>query len=132
MEPIISVKDVVKEYVMGEVKIRAADGVSFYEYQQFQEDMPGFTQDTLDNAYIALEQARESEEAAFKKLYDALNSSYTVYGQALSLGYSSQKAVDARTQELKTLQTTLADDRNTLFVNYLSDIDTKNGYSAGN
>ncbi|MFR1803566.1 MAG: ABC transporter ATP-binding protein [Faecalispora jeddahensis] len=29
MEPIISIKDVVKEYVMGEVKIRAADGVSF-------------------------------------------------------------------------------------------------------
>lgn len=29
MEPIISVKDVVKEYVMGEVRIRAADGVSF-------------------------------------------------------------------------------------------------------
>ena len=119
-----------------------------YEYQQDQEDMPGFTQYTLDNAYIALEQARESEETAFKKLYDAMNSSYTVYGQALSqvqqkeselaveqkalsLGYSSQKAVDTRTQELKTLQTTLADDRNTLFVNYLSYIDMKNGYSAG-
>lgn len=29
MEPIISVKDAVKEYVMGEVKIRALDGVSF-------------------------------------------------------------------------------------------------------
>ena len=29
MEPIISIKDVVKEYVMGEVKIRAADGISF-------------------------------------------------------------------------------------------------------
>ena len=29
MEPIISVKDVVKEYEMGEVKIRAANGVSF-------------------------------------------------------------------------------------------------------
>lgn len=116
-----------------------------YEYQQDQEDMPGFTQYTLDNAYIALQQARESEEAAFKKLYDALNSSYTVYEQALSqvqqkenelaveqkalsLGYSSQKAVDAKTQELKTLRTTLADDRNTLFVNYLSYIDMKNGF----
>lgn len=29
MEPIISLKNVVKEYVMGEVKIRAADGISF-------------------------------------------------------------------------------------------------------
>jgi putative ABC transport system ATP-binding protein len=29
LEPIISVKDVVKEYEMGEVKIRAANGVSF-------------------------------------------------------------------------------------------------------
>ncbi len=29
MEPIISVRDVVKEYIMGEVKIRAADGISF-------------------------------------------------------------------------------------------------------
>ncbi|HYE81996.1 MAG TPA: ABC transporter ATP-binding protein [Clostridia bacterium] len=29
MEPIITIKDVVKEYVMGEVKIRAADGISF-------------------------------------------------------------------------------------------------------
>ncbi|KPU43791.1 putative ABC transporter ATP-binding protein [Oxobacter pfennigii] len=29
MEPIIIVKDVVKEYVMGEIKIRAADGISF-------------------------------------------------------------------------------------------------------
>ena len=29
MEPIISIKDAVKEYVMGEVKIRALDGVSF-------------------------------------------------------------------------------------------------------
>ena len=116
-----------------------------YEYQQDQEDMPGFTKYTLDNAYIALQQARESEEAAFRKLYDALNSSYTVYGQALSqvqqkenelaveqkalsLGYSSQTAVDTRTQELKTLRTTLADDRNTLFVNYLSYLDKKNGF----
>ncbi len=29
MEPIIRVKDVVKEYIMGEIKIRAADGISF-------------------------------------------------------------------------------------------------------
>ncbi|MEA4848399.1 MAG: ABC transporter ATP-binding protein, partial [Clostridiaceae bacterium] len=29
MEPIITVRDVVKEYIMGEVKIRAADGISF-------------------------------------------------------------------------------------------------------
>ncbi len=29
MEPIITVKDVVKEYVMGEIRIRAADGISF-------------------------------------------------------------------------------------------------------
>lgn len=29
MQPIISIKNIVKEYVMGEVKIRAADGVSF-------------------------------------------------------------------------------------------------------
>jgi putative ABC transport system ATP-binding protein len=29
LEPIIIVKDLVKEYVMGEVKIRAADGISF-------------------------------------------------------------------------------------------------------
>ncbi|AOT70349.1 ABC transporter ATP-binding protein [Geosporobacter ferrireducens] len=29
MKPIITIKDVVKEYVMGEVKIRAADGISF-------------------------------------------------------------------------------------------------------
>ncbi|ATW25438.1 ABC transporter ATP-binding protein [Candidatus Formimonas warabiya] len=29
MEPIITVKDLVKEYVMGEIKIRAADGISF-------------------------------------------------------------------------------------------------------
>ena len=118
-----------------------------YEYQQDQEDMPGFTQYTLNNASIALEQARESEEAAFRKLYDAMNGAYTVYRQdlenvqrkqselaaeqkALSLGYSSRQAVDGRTQELKTLQTTLSDDRNTLFVDYLSYIDMKNGYSS--
>lgn len=29
MEPIIEIKDLVKEYIMGEVKIRAADGISF-------------------------------------------------------------------------------------------------------
>lgn len=29
MEPIIKIKDLVKEYIMGEVKIRAADGISF-------------------------------------------------------------------------------------------------------
>lgn len=29
MEPIITIKDVVKEYIMGEVRIRAADGISF-------------------------------------------------------------------------------------------------------
>ncbi|MBB6218584.1 putative ABC transport system ATP-binding protein [Anaerosolibacter carboniphilus] len=29
MKPIITIKDVVKEYVMGEVKIRAANGISF-------------------------------------------------------------------------------------------------------
>lgn len=29
MEPIIKIKDVIKEYVMGEVKIRAANGISF-------------------------------------------------------------------------------------------------------
>lgn len=29
MEPIIAIKNVVKEYTMGEVKIRAADGISF-------------------------------------------------------------------------------------------------------
>lgn len=114
-----------------------------YEYAQDQDD--SYTGYQTNNASIALEQTRESEEAAFKKLYDALNSSYTVYEQALSqaqqkeneltveqkalsLGYSSQKAVDAETQELKTLRTTLADDRNTLFVNYLSYIDMKNGF----
>ncbi len=29
MEPVITIKDVVKEYVMGEITIRAADGISF-------------------------------------------------------------------------------------------------------
>lgn len=29
MEPIITMKDVVKEYIMGEISIRAADGISF-------------------------------------------------------------------------------------------------------
>ena len=126
-------------------KIKSAK--TTYEYQQDHEDEDNVTQYTVDNAYIALQQARESEEASFKKLYDALNSAYTVYQQdlgnvqrkqnelaaeqqALSLGYSSQQAVDARTQELKTLQTTLADDRNTLFVDYLSYGNMKNGYSG--
>ncbi len=30
MEPIIAMKDIVKEYITGEVKIRAADGISFH------------------------------------------------------------------------------------------------------
>lgn len=107
-----------------------------------------WTEYELDNADIALQQARASEKAAFQKLYDSLNASYTAYQQglagvrqkenelaleqkALSLGYSSQKSVDGKTRELKSLQTTLADSRNTLFVSYLSYINMKNGYSAG-
>ncbi|QNK40158.1 TolC family protein [Caproicibacter fermentans] len=119
-----------------------------YELQQNQEGDPGYTKNTLDNAYIALQQTRTSEEAAFQKLYDSMTSAYTVYQQALdqvqrkqaeltqeskalSLGYSSQKSVDEKTDELKTLQSTLADDRNTLFTSYLSYINMKNGFSTG-
>ena len=106
-----------------------------------------WTKYEVDNAEIAIEQVRQSEQAVFKKLYDAMTSSYTVYLQALtqvqqkenelaleqkslSLGYSSQKAVDARAQELKNLQTALADSRAALFSNYLSYINMKRGYSA--
>lgn len=119
-----------------------------YEYQQDHEDEVGYTSHTLDNAYVSYQQAIASEEAAFKKLYDSLTSSYTVYQQALdqvqrkqqelgvekqalSLGYSSQKSVDDKTNELKALQSTLADDRNTLFTSYLSYINMKNGFSTG-
>ncbi len=112
---------------------------------QYQEDYHS-TNAELDNAYIALQQAQRSEEAAFKKLYDALNSSYTVYQQdlsnikqkeselefeqnAFSLGFSTQKAVDGKAQELKAAKTALADDRNALFLNYFSYMNMKIGYS---
>ncbi|MFU0832588.1 MAG: TolC family protein [Oscillospiraceae bacterium] len=115
-----------------------------YEYQQTLDDNTY----ELKNAYIALQKAKESQEAAFKELYDNLTSMYTVYQQnveqvqrkqkelevekqALSLGYSSQKAVDEKENELKTLQSTLADSRKNLFVSYLSYINMKNGFTTG-
>ncbi len=109
------------------------------------DDKVNTTNFAIENADIAVKQTRTSEEAAFQKLYDSMTSAYTVYQQALdqvqrkqaeltqenkalSLGYSSQKSVDDKTKELKTLQSTLADDRNTLFTSYLSYINKKNGF----
>lgn len=128
-------------------KIKSAELSYQYEKDHEGEENDGFTEQTRGNAYIALQQARVSEEAAFKKLYDSVNSAYTVYQQdlaqvqrkqselafeqkALSLGYSTRQAADAKTQELKTAQTTLADARKALFADYLSYLDMKNGYSA--
>jgi outer membrane protein TolC len=102
----------------------------------------------LNNAYIAVKQAKASEEATFKELYDTLTSMYTVYQQnveqvqrkqkeldvekqALALGYSSQKAVDEKESELKSLQSTLADTRKNLFTSYLQYINMKNGFRTG-
>lgn len=112
-----------------------------------------YTQDTavvnsqLDNASIAVQQARTAQQSAFKKLYDALNSAYTVYEQSLgqvqrkqseldaeekslTAGYASQQSVDAKNQDLQTLRSTLATDRSTLFSAYLSYINMKNGFAA--
>ncbi|MCI1965069.1 MAG: TolC family protein [Oscillospiraceae bacterium] len=117
-----------------------------YDYQEDTDD--DFNSRSIQNAYIALQQARESEESTFKRLYYAMNNAYTVYQQdldqvnrkqqeltvtkkALELGYSSQKSMDDKTSELKALQSTLAVDRNTLFTSYLSYINMKNGLSTG-
>lgn len=119
-----------------------------YELQQDEIGETGYTDHTLDNAYVALQQARASEEAKFKQLYDSMTSAYTVYQQdldqvqraqkaletetkALSAGFSSQKSVDDQENTLKSLQKTLADDRNTLFTSYFSYINMKNGISTG-
>lgn len=116
-----------------------------YEYQK---SLDYDNSRVLNNAYIAVQQAKASEEASFKELYDTLTSMYTVYQQnveqvqrkkkefdvekqALSLGYSSQKAVDAKENELKALQSTLADSRKNLFTSYLSYINMKNGFTTG-
>lgn len=102
----------------------------------------------LQNANYALQQVRTSEEAAFKKLYDSLTAAFAVYRQdldqvqraqqaldaeekALAAGYSSQKSANDKTSQLKTLQSTLSSDRNTLLTAYLSYINMKNGFSTG-
>lgn len=108
----------------------------------------GVSSHDVDNAKIAVQQAEESEKAAFKKLYDALNGAYTVYEQdlekvrraqqaldtekkALAAGYSTQQTVDTKASDLNSLQSTLATDRNTLFTDYLSYTNMKKGYSTG-
>lgn len=115
-----------------------------YDYEQDYHEINA----DLDNALIELQQTKTTEEAAFKSLYDSMNSAYTVYEQdltqvqqkqqelsfeqkALSLGFSSQKAVDDKAKELKTLQSTLANDRNTLFTSYLGYLSMKSGISTG-
>ncbi len=108
----------------------------------------GMSEHDVENAKIAAEQTKESEKAAFKKLYDSLNSAYTVYQQdldkvqraqqaldtekkAFAAGYSSQQSVNAKTSDLNTLQSTLATDRNTLYTSYLSYTNMKKGFSTG-
>jgi outer membrane protein TolC len=115
-----------------------------YKYQ----DDHGYDSHELDNAEIAVEQARESEKAAFKKLYDSLNSAYTVYRQdldkvqraqqtldtekkAFAAGYSSRQSVDGKTNDLNALQSTLAADRNTLYASHLNYTNMKKGFSTG-
>lgn len=115
-----------------------------YKYQ----DDHGYDQNEIDNAKIAVEQTRESEKAAFKKLYDSLNSAYTVYQQdldkvqraqqaleaekkAFAAGYSNQQSVNGKINDLNALQSTLATDRNTLYTCYLNYTNMKKGFSTG-
>ena len=123
-------------------KIKAARLTYDYTEENYDTDYE------LDNAEIALQQVRASEQVTFQKLYDALKNSYTAYQQnlisvqqkgnelaleqqAFLLGYSSQKAVDGKTQELRALRSTLADSLSAMLSNYLSYTNMKNGYSAG-
>jgi len=115
-----------------------------YEYQQTLDS----NERQLDNSYISLQQAKESQEASFQQAYDALTTAYTVYLQdvekvqrkqteldvenkALALGYSSQKSVDEKESNLKAMQSTLADSRKSLFSSYLNYINMKNGFTTG-
>lgn len=130
-------------------KIRQANltyDSKYYTYHRSSD--AGVTSHDVDNAKIAVEQTKESEKAAFKKLYDSLNSAYTVYQQdldkvqraqqaldtekkAFAAGYSNQQAVNGKTSDLNTLQSTLATDRNTLYTAYLSYTNMKKGFSTG-
>lgn len=98
-----------------------------------------------DTAKIKLEQAENSETAAFKNLYDTLVNSYQSYQQEqqqterkqaeaaaekqkLALGYTSQKSYDSLACDLQNLQCKLVSDRNTLYINFLKYNRMKDGY----
>jgi len=117
-------------------------------YDYLENDVLSPDSHDVENAKIAVEQAKTSEKAAFKKLYDSLNSAYTVYQQdldkvqraqqaleaenkAFAAGYSSQQSVNGKTNDLNALQSTLATDRNTLYTCYLNYTNMKKGFSTG-
>ena len=121
--------------------IRTAD--LNYDYT----DAEGTDSGTIENSQIALSQTEASEKAAFKKLYDTLQSSYSAYqtetqsytqakqtadteNKKSELGYSSQDDADSAALALQSEKSAYFAARNSVYINYLQYTNMKNGLGS--